>query len=139
MNSKTAIISRDSTSEYSIALIVTPTSITAEKIPHSCLFGGTSNIESSLTKNRESVVFMGVIKETPVDIACAWEPISSGTASCTWTSLGLCRLKMKTTRGALQSPEMRTTPGSRLIRPITRKSSTYIRKKAGITVLSILR
>ena len=46
---------------------------------------------------------------------------------------------MKITRGTLQRPDIRTITGSRLIKPITRKSRTYIKKKAGITVPSILR
>jgi len=51
----------------------------------------------------------------------------------------LCRLKIKKTRGALQIPETSTKLGSRLIAPITRKRSTYIKKNAGITVPNILR
>ena len=81
MNASTAIISKDSISEYSIALSEAPTKITTEKMPQSCLLGGTSNIESSLTRNRENLVFIGVLRETPEDIAWASEPISSGTAN----------------------------------------------------------
>lgn len=67
---------------------VNPSKTVAAKIVQSCLLGGVSKIESSLIKNLEKIVLVGVCREPPSGKACIVEPFSSGVASLTWIIRG---------------------------------------------------
>ena len=108
-------------------------------ITQSCLLGGISRTESSLTRNLVKFVLTGVLNEPPSGNAWTVEPCSFAVASRTWTSRGRCSLKIKTTRGRLHIPPDSTIMGSESTIPMMMNNEAYIRKKAGNTVPSMLK